>query len=283
MLIIPIRSVGGHQAHKMNFKETNNERIFGKNKSMMPRTQSDGDPTPVYFKFQMMLQEEIENGRWAPGQIIPPERALAEAHHLSVGTVKKAILNLVNEGYLYRIQGKGTFVAGMTLQPESLRYYRFLEDFDDEEVELQIKLLELKVTKGIDQVNQFLHLRMNQSLFEITRLFYYDEQPMVYCISYLPHKMFGDLATLPQHQFEKVPLYIALEEIYGLPTILNKELVGAIPADGTTAKRLKIRKGSPVLLIEMLSFTYKQKPYEYRKSYCITDEKAIFREISKSV
>jgi GntR family transcriptional regulator len=247
--------------------------------SVKTRTFSDGDPTPVYFKFQMMLQKEIENGRWAPGQIIPPERALAETHRLSVGTVKKAILNLVNEGYLYRIQGKGTFVAGMTLQPESLRYYRFLQDFNDEEVELQIKLLELKVVKGIDRVNQYLNLKMNQRLFEITRLFHHDSKPVVYCISYLPHKMFADLGSLPQQKFENIPLYIALEKTYGLPTISNKELASAVSADDTTAKKLKIRKGSPVLLIEMLSYTYKQTPYEYRKSYCLTDKKAIFREI----
>ena len=119
--------------------------------SVIPRIQPDGDPTPAYFKLQMMLQEEIENGRWSPGQAIPPERALAESHRLSVGTVKKAILNLVNEGYLYRIQGKGTFVAGMTLQPESLRYYRFLKDFSDEEVELQMRLWEIQLEKSTDR------------------------------------------------------------------------------------------------------------------------------------
>ena len=247
--------------------------------SVISRIQSDGDPTPAYFKLQIMIQAEIENGRWSPGQAIPPERALAESHQLSVGTVKKAILNLVNEGYLYRIQGKGTFVAGMTLQPESLRYYRFLEAFSDEEVELQIELIGLKVAKGIEPINSYLNLRMNQNLFEVTRLFYFEAQPMVYCVSYLPHKMFEDLANLPRQKFENIPLYIALEEIYGLPTISNSELVSAIPANGTTAKKLGIKKGSPVLLIEMLSYTYKQKPYEYRKSYCLTDKRAIYREI----
>jgi GntR family transcriptional regulator len=241
--------------------------------------QSDGDPIPAYYKLQMMLQEEIENGRWAPGQIIPPERALAESHRLSVGTVKKAILNLVNEGYLYRIQGKGTFVAKMTLQPESLRYYRFLENFNEKEVELQIQLLGLEVIKGKETVNSFLNLRMNQRLFEIIRLFYFNEQPLVFCISYLPHKMFEDLADLPRKKFENIPLYIALEEIYGLPTISNKELVRAVTADVTTAKRLGIKKGHPVLLSEMLSYTYKQTPYEYRRSYCLTDKRAIYREI----
>jgi GntR family transcriptional regulator len=245
----------------------------------MARTQSDGDPTPVYFKLQMMLQEKIENGRWTPGQVIPPERAIAEKHKLSIGTVKKAILNLVTEGYLYRIQGKGTFVAAMALQPESLRYYRYLEDFNDEEVELQIKLLNLKVTKGTDPIYGFLNLRKNQKLFELDRLFYHGSKPVVYSISYIPQKMFEDLATLPKHKFENIPLYIALEEIYGLPTINNQELISAVAADSATAKKLEIQKGSPVLLIEMLSYTYRQTPYEYRKSYCLTDKRAIYREI----
>jgi GntR family transcriptional regulator len=243
------------------------------------RNKFNGDPTPVYYQLQKKLLKEIENGRWSPGQAIPPERALAETHQISVGTVKKAILNLVNKGYLFRIQGKGTFVAGMALQPESLRYYRFLEGFSDEEVELQIKLLGLKVIKGIAGINKSLNLRLNQRLFEITRLFYFDAQPHVYCVSYLPHKLFEDLTKLPRHKFENIPLYMALEEIYGLPTISNSELVSAISADSITAKKLKIKNGDPVLLIEMLSYTYKQTPYEYRRSYCLTDKRAIYREI----
>ena len=250
-----------------------------KKRNMIARYKAAEDPTPAYFQLQKKLQKAIEDGRWVPGQIIPPERTLAEKHKLSIGTVKKAILNLVNEGYLYRVQGKGTFVAGMTLQPESLRYYRFLENFNDEEIELQIKLLNLKITKGINPINGFLNLRANQKLFELDRLFYHGSKPVVYSISYIPQKMFEDLATLPKSKFENIPLYIALEEIYGLPTLNNRELYSAVAADSVTAKKLKIQRGSPVLLIEMLSYTYKQTPYEYRKSYCLTDKRVIYREI----
>jgi DNA-binding GntR family transcriptional regulator len=71
-----------------------------------------GNPTPAYFKLQKQLQDEIESGRLAPQERVPPERRLAELHKVSIGTVTKAILNLVNQGYLYRVQGSGTFVAG---------------------------------------------------------------------------------------------------------------------------------------------------------------------------
>jgi len=159
------------------------------------------DPTPVYFKLQIQLLKEIENGRWAPGQSIPPERILAETHKISIGTVKKAILNLVNEGYLYRIQGKGTFVAGNTLDPERLRYYRFLESFEDEEIELQIKLLNLIVTKSSEPISSWLKLKPNQNLYEIKRAFLGVEKPIVYCISYLPQKMFPDLTKFPKQKY----------------------------------------------------------------------------------
>ena len=243
------------------------------------RNIADQDPTPVYFKLQMQLLKEIENGRWPPGQRIPPERILAETHKISIGTVKKAILNLVNEGYLYRIQGKGTFVAGNTLDPESLRYYRFLESFEDEEIELQIKLLNLIVTKSSEPISSWLKLKPNQNLYEIKRAFLGVEKPIVYCISYLPQKLFPDLTKFPKQKFENIPLYIALEENYGLPTINNQELFSVVAADNLTAKMLEIKRGSPVLLIEMLSYTYKQTPYEYRKSYCLTDSRSLFREL----
>ena len=82
------------------------------------------DPTPVYFQLQKKIKKQIEDGQWAPDESIPTERELIQTYNLSSGTVKKALLNLVNEGYLYRVQGKGTFVAGTTLRRGSLRYYR---------------------------------------------------------------------------------------------------------------------------------------------------------------
>ncbi len=80
---------------------------------------TDGLPIPAYYRLQMTILEDIEKGRWRPGECIPAERSLAELHNISIGTVKKALLNLVHEGYLHRIQGKGTFVAGTTLRRES--------------------------------------------------------------------------------------------------------------------------------------------------------------------
>ena len=90
--------------------------------------------------------------------------------------------------------------------------------------------------------------------------------------------MFPKLDEFPKHKFERVPIFISLERSYGLPTIFNRELFGAASADEEISNLLEIKEENPILLIEMLAYTYQEKPYEYRQSYCLTESKRVFRE-----
>ena len=240
---------------------------------------ADRTPIPAYYKLQMELLHGIEGGRWVPEGAIPAERKLAESYGVSLGTVNRAIMNLVREGYLYRIQGKGTFVAGTAIQKESVRYTRLREDFKGIDPVFQIKLLNLTVIEGRQPINKYLQVRINQKLYRLERVFWEEGNPIVYGISYLPVKMLPDLDKLPVSFFEKTTLYEALEKQYGLPTIFNQELFGIAVADEGLAEVLQIAAGRPVLCIDMLSFTYKDQPYEYRLSYFRGDNRKIFREM----
>lgn len=244
----------------------------------MARYKNSKSPTPVYYKLQSDIQKEIESGGLEPGARIPPERLLAETHKISIGTVKRALSNLVNEGFLYRAQGRGTFVAGTTLRRDTLRYYRFLKQFRGDEANIKIKFLEISERDGFQPVNQHLKIRKNQPLYELRRVFLSSKKAIIYTISYLPQKIFPRLEEWPKSKFERLPIFISLEQNYGLPTIFNQELFGAVAADSDIAKVMNIKLGEPMLLIEMLAFTYKEKPYEYRQSYCLTDSNKVFRE-----
>ncbi len=247
-------------------------------KQMFTNNNDTGDPIPVYFKLQKIIKKEIESGHWEPGAGIPAERKLAEIHKVSIGTVKKAILNLVHEGYLYRIQGKGTFVNSTALRRENMRYYRCFTDFKSKEAAIKIHFLELKKIKGISLINRCLNVRQNQGLYELRRFFTSEGKAFIYTVSYLPEKFFPDLENFPPIRFERIPIFISLEESYGLPTICNRELIGVESADARIAEVLNVNEATPLLYIEMLAYTYKEKPYEYRKSYCLTDCKKIYRE-----
>ena len=248
------------------------------NKNVIAKNKTDGDPVPIYFKLQKKIQKEIENGLLKPDAAVPPERNLAEINKVSIGTVKKALLNLVSEGYLYRIQGKGTFVAGTTLRRENLRYYRFLKDFKGQEASIKIHLLDISKIGGIEPVNRYLKIRKDQDLYELKRTFTFGSKPVIYTISYMPQKMFPNLENFPRSWFERIPIFVSIEQSYGLPTIFNRELFSVTSAEHDVAKSLGLQENTPLLCIEMLAFTYKEKPYEYRLSYCLTDTKKVFRE-----
>ena len=91
--------------------------------------------------------------------------------------------------------------------------------------------------------------------------------------------MFEGLHDYKRYYFEKYPLYQFLEEKFGVSTTKNCELFGATLADEHTANLLKVDEGHPLLVVEMQALTYKDKPYEYRISYCLTDKKKIRRFI----
>jgi GntR family transcriptional regulator len=237
----------------------------------------NGTMIPVYFKLQSEIKENIEKGRWKPGMMIPPERVFVEKHGISIGTVKKAITNLVNEGFLYRIQGKGTFVTDTELRRNRLRYYRLLVDFKDKGSDIEFKVLETKKIPGQNAIKQLLKIRSDQKLIRIKRLMMIERQPLVYAITFLPEKLFMGLESLTVVDLESQPLYTYLEEHYDVPTISNRELISAVEADDEVSACFGIQKGLPLLKIEMLAFTHREKPYEYRISFCRTHDRKVLR------
>lgn len=237
-------------------------------------------PVPVYYRLQESLRGMIEEGVWKPGGLIPSERIIAQEQGLSVGTVKKAITNLVNAGYLYRVQGKGTFVAGTTLRRGSLRYYRLLRGFGDEPAELSVRFAGLRDIRGRESINAFLRIPAQQPLYELRRIFLMEGRPVVYCVSYLPMKSLKGLESIPSSRFEHSTLYEIIEQSFGLPCLHYQELFGSVAADERISRILPVTAGDPLLFIEMLSFTYKEVPYEYRQSHCVTDHRRVFTSIS---
>ncbi len=243
------------------------------------RSSSINDRIPFYLKLQNIIRDKIEEGTWRPDEIIPTETQIADSHHVSVGTVKKSILNLINEGYLYRVQGKGTFVAGTYLAKDQLRYYHFYTDFYGEEAQFQWRFRSLKSVKCPESICSLLDIGAEDRVFRLERLSLCNNEPMIYMIACLRQEMFPGMEDFPTTHFERIPLYTLIEKKYGMPTISNHELISAVLADHHVAEVLNIKENTPLLQIEMISFTYKETPYEHRISYCPTNQRRLFKEI----
>lgn len=234
-------------------------------------------PKPKYGQIQDSILANIKKGRWAPGDRVPPERKLAEMYSASVGTVRTALQSLVNQGYLSRRQGQGTFVKKSVEHTDSLRYFRFTTDFDAAVQPLSIKCLQRPCRTVRPEVAAVLGLDADAGLFEVHRLFCMGPDPLVYVITFLPESLFGDFHRHSAEALEEVPLYLLVEKSYSMPTLALKERFCAVSADAKVTEMLALEPRTPVMKIMMVAFTTRNTPYEYQISYCDTTEKQILR------
>lgn len=81
-------------------------------------------PIPIYHQLEESIKQLIENGQLVPGDALPPELEYSDKYKISRMTVRQAIINLVNDQYLYRIKGKGTFVMEQKLEHKFIKNRR---------------------------------------------------------------------------------------------------------------------------------------------------------------
>lgn len=212
----------------------------------------------------------LEAGEWGPGDAIPSESELAVRFGVSQGTVRKAIDEMAAENLLVRRQGKGTFVATHS-DPRS--YFRFLR-LAPNEGELQpvhdsIPLECWRAKAGAD-VARILGLEQGAAIIILRRLLKFGDEPVVFDEIYLPGEFFQDL-TLDVLKGSEKSLYSLFETRYGVRMIRADEHLRAVSADWLSAELLGVPEGSPLLLVERVTFTYGNKPVEWRRGFCSTE------------
>ncbi len=69
------------------------------------------DPTPLYVQLAAVLRDEITTGKLGPHDPIPSESYLEQEHGVSRATVRRAIAALRDEGLIYTLPQRGSFVA----------------------------------------------------------------------------------------------------------------------------------------------------------------------------
>lgn len=219
----------------------------------------------------------IEKGEYGSGDMIPTEKELANTFGVSIGTVKTALLNLVNSGLLFRVQGKGTFVSGSMIGRDKLRLYHFVSDFENHDGPLKIQFLSITRVHGPSSACRYLKIKSGGTMLQIDRVFTLEKEPVVFASSFLPYHRFKGIDKFPRETFENKPLYQLIEEVYKLPTLRYQEMFAATLSTGEISGNLKVPDAFPLLQVDMLALTFKNRPIEFRTSYCRTDSMKLFR------
>ena len=224
--------------------------------------------SPLYRQIRELVTRSLEAGDWRPGDMIPSEAELASRFGVSQGTVRKAIDEMASENLLVRRQGKGTFVATHSDPRSFFRFLRLAANDGELPPFESIPLECWRGKAGID-VARVLALAPGAAIIIIRRLLRFGAKPAVFDEIYLPGELFPDL-TLAILQSSGTSLYSLFESRYGVCTVRADERLRAVSADSVSADILEVSEGSPLLLVERVTFTYANKPVEWRRGYYST-------------
>lgn len=235
-------------------------------------------PIPLYHQVKDLLLEAIEAGQWASDQQLPNESKLAELFGVSKITIRQALQELSDLGYIRREQGRGTFVSKPKFGQGPRELMSFTEEMSRHRLVATSRVLESLVTDADLAVAEHLQLRLNAKVLVLKRLRLADGEPVGIQTAHIPL----DLAPgLSQENFENVSLYELLQSRYGIQPARGREHYFATSADAEAAVLLGIAAGAPVFTAERVTFTKTGKPFEFTKSIMRGDRYSIVLNLVK--
>lgn len=227
---------------------------------------------PKYYLLKRDLAEKIENEEFPSDTPIPSERELMETYQVSRITVRKAIDELVNEGYLYKIQGKGTYVKSDEKSSDLFAITSCTEDVLRLGMKPSKKVMVAELVLANAKRAKALEITQNDRVFMLGRILFADQEPLNYTIAYLPEKLFPGLE---RHSFDKESLYQVLQEEYGVKLTKARRTIEAILARDEVAEYLELEEGAPIILFRCVTYGIingKEVPVENFKCYYRTDK-----------
>lgn len=211
---------------------------------------ADG-PIPKHEQLRAILLDLCRTAL-QPGDMLPSERKLVDEYGVSRITVREAVGQLVADGVLERVPGKGTFVARRAVR-STLHLASFHEDMRRAGAIPSTRVLQAERAVPPPDVASLLRLRPFDEAFHIVRLRLANEQPISvddgwYNPAYLPDLLSADLEASLYEQFDKR---------YGVPINRAEQSVAARACPAETARHLQVEEGDPVLVFDRVSYSDK--------------------------
>ena len=232
---------------------------------------------PLYEQIKVLITQSLIGGEWRPGEIIPSEIELAARYKVSQGTVRKAIDSLSAENILIRRQGKGTFVATHNADVIKLRFLR-LTSINGQKELLQNEFISCEKSKADSNIAKMLEIKAGAATIEVKRLLTFSGRPLIYDHIIVPAVPFKGLNGNKVEECNG-SMYSMYESQFGVRMIRAEERLKAVGATQEVAKALGLKEGYPLLSIERVSFTYGDKPMEWRLGLCLTDDHHYLSEL----
>jgi GntR family transcriptional regulator len=235
---------------------------------------------PLYKDVKRQLMEALTCGEWKPGEAIPSERRIAERFGISIGTVRKAIDELVAENILIRQQGRGTFVATHTRDRLLFYFFHIVPEQGPKEYP-EVELLSFVRGKAERGVADRLQIEAGDPVLRIRNALRLAGKRMIVDDITVSAQRFPGLS---EKRFRERPstIYNLYQDIYGISVVRSSERLRAVAADAEIAQLLGIAPGAPLLQIRRIALAYNDLPVEFRISHVNTAGYEYFSDLGRS-
>lgn len=226
-----------------------------------------GEP-PLYARVESVISSEISKGTLAVGEQLPSEDSLIERFNVSRITVRRAIQNLVGRGMVEIRRGKGTFVSAPKIVQELAELSGFVEDMHAIGRKPTARVLSKEITTANATVARHLGLTRGQRVMRIHRVRLADGIPLSFDETFLPLEIGRKIIA---NDLRVEPIFKLLERKYNIPLIEADYRLEAELATAEVASALRVREGSPLLIVERTSYSTKNVPVDYERLHYRAD------------
>ncbi|MBO0477768.1 GntR family transcriptional regulator [Vagococcus sp. DIV0080] len=223
----------------------------------------------LYGQLVDTIRESIET-ELKPHDLLPSERELSEIYGVSRTTVRLAMQELENLGYIYKKHGKGTFVSSISDSIMNLTgAYSFTEQMLALGKEPKTIILDFSVVESNKYFSENLGIHKGSKMIKVKRLRLADDEPMMLERSYLPFKRFESLTS---ERLEQKPMYDIFLDDYNERIKCAEEEFYASLVNSKDASFLKIPEGSASLNLIRKTFNQDNEVIEYTLSVARADQ-----------
>ena len=228
----------------------------------------DGAGMPLFRAVKRALVQAIESGAVAPGDALPSESELALAFGVSIGTLRRAVDDLVNDHVLVRRQGRGTFVATHTRARFLFQFFH-VERSDGLLEAPEVELLGFERVRLDDEAASALGVAAGDAALQIENRLKLQGRAVVYDRLLLPQGLFRGL-TEKRLRERPSTLYHLYQIDFGITVVHAVERLRAVAADRGAARILGVAAGLPVLQVRRRAIALGGQAVEYRVSTVLT-------------
>jgi GntR family transcriptional regulator len=234
---------------------------------------------PLYAQLKSTFIKDITSGRLQPGERLPSHRDLGIHYGVSYMTVRRAIEELIRDGYVYSVPGKGTFVTiSEKQQAEEGPFISFTQDMARRGMVASSQLLSSGVITANISLANIMGVAIGTPLNMLSRLRLANDEPIAIQVAYLPYNRFPDLLS---HDFSRQSLYAVLREIYHVVFDSSISAVEATLANEEEARLLGMTTPSALLITEQTTKDERGIAFEYVRSAYRADRYKMSLQSSK--